>query len=332
MDEFGLIKTYFKPLAADYSGSLALSDDAAIIDVPPGMQLAITKDAISEGVHFLGEENPSLIAKKLLRVNVSDLAAMGASPLCYFLAAMLPKETDEAWVSQFAKGLHQDQERYAIYLAGGDTIATRGKLSFSVTAVGLVEKGKALKRSGAKPGDEIYVSGTLGDSALGLMSLRTQRNNLGWVIATPNSPREDDPRFLTYRYLLPEPHIALGHRLSGIATACIDVSDGLVQDLDQLCAASHVGATIHRHLIPRSKAAQALLDKDPLLWDAVTGGGDDYQLLFTVPVEKASALRQLANDLSLPLTKIGVIGEGEETVVLDENGKPLAVAKGFQHF
>jgi len=321
MDEFGLIKKYFGPLAADYSGSLALSDDAAIIDVPPGRELVITKDAISEGVHFIGSEDAALIAKKLLRVNLSDLAAMGAKPMCYFLAAMLPKDTEEAWVAQFARGLQEDQGRYAVYLAGGDTIATQGQLSFSITALGTVEKGRALRRSGAKPGDHIYVSGTIGDSALGLKSLR------GGLSAMPEAQK-----YLEQCYLLPEPHIALGQRLYGIAGACMDVSDGLAQDLGHIAEASQVGAVIYRDHIPLSKAALALLAKNEALWSAILGGGDDYQLLFTVPAAKEKQLRTLSNDLELTLTCIGEIREGRGVAVLDGNKKPLAAAKGFSHF
>ncbi len=321
MDEFGLIKKYFVPLAAEYPGSLALTDDAALIEAPPGQELVITKDAISEGVHFLGSEDASLIAKKLLRVNLSDLAAMGASPLCYFLAAMVPKDIGEEWVRHFALGLKEDQLRYAISLAGGDTVATLGTLSLSLTAVGTVEKGRALKRSGAKIGDAIYVSGTLGNSALGLKLLR------GDIEAT-----DDIRAFLEHRYLLPEPHIALGHKLLGVANACMDVSDGLLQDLGHICEASKVGATVHRHLLPRSKAAQALLDMDGSLWDAVTGGGDDYQLLFTAPAEKEPAIHSIAHELQLPLTKIGSVQKGQGVTLLDESGKTLEAATGFKHF
>jgi thiamine-monophosphate kinase len=320
MDEFGLIRKFFGPLAAGYPGSLNLTDDAAILDVPPGKELVITKDAISEGVHFIGDENAALIAKKLLRVNLSDLAAMGASPLCYFLAAMLPKDTEEYWVAQFAHGLAEDQQRYAMYLAGGDTIATQGKLSFSVTALGLVDMGKALRRNGAKSGDKIYVSGTIGDSALGLA-----------LLSAPFTVEKANDH-LVQRYLLPEPHIALGHKLQGIASACMDVSDGLIQDLGHICTASHVGAEIHRHLIPRSKPAQAMLDKNEKLWDTIIGGGDDYELLFTLPTEKEKALAAVANELEIPLTFIGEIVSEQGVTLLDENKKPLTHVRGFKHF
>ncbi len=243
MDEFDLIEKYFKPLARGFPGSLNLTDDAAVFSIPAGCELVVTTDAISEGVHFIGDEAPELIARKLLRVNLSDLAAMGATPLCYFLAGMLPKTTEAHWVKRFAEGLAEDQKQFRINIAGGDTISTHGALSLSVTALGTVPKGKALRRSGAKPGDIIYVSGTLGDSALGL-SCHCEQSS---------ACKTQDP-FLINRYLLPEPRIALGQKLIGIANACMDISDGLVQDLGHICKASGVGATIHRDKLPLSEA------------------------------------------------------------------------------
>lgn len=317
MDEFALIKKYFAPLAAGFGGSLALADDAALIDAPPGKQLIVTKDAISEGVHFLGNEDAALIARKLLRVNLSDLAAMGAEPLCYFLAVMLPPSTGEAWVRQFAQGLREDQEQYGIVLAGGDTTATRGALSLSLTALGTVEKNGALKRSGAKPGDAVYVSGPIGDAALGLRLLQ------GTLTAPP-----DVRAYLEQRYLLPEPQLALGKKLRGIASACIDVSDGLLQDLGHICAASHVGAEVCRHLIPLSQPAREWITTDAGLWSAVLGGGDDYQLLFTVPPEKEAQLQAL----SLPPARIGVVQDGQGVRLLDESGRVLPAVPGFTHF
>lgn len=321
MDEFNLIKKYFLPLAGQYEGSLKLADDAALIAPPPGKDIVVTKDAITEGVHFLGDEDASLVARKLLRVNLSDLAAMGATPLCYFLGVMLPRDIGEEWIRHFALGLKEDQLRYSIALAGGDTVATLGAVSLSLTAMGTVEKGMALKRSGAQAGDAVYVSGTLGDSALGLKLLQGR-------LDAPEAVRE----FLEHRYFLPEPHIALGHKLLGIATSCMDVSDGLLQDLGHICEASGVAAKVHRHLLPRSKAAQALLDMDHSLWDAVTGGGDDYQLLFTVPPGRESMMHSIAHELELPLSKIGVIEKGQGVTLLDGSGKPMPAAAGFRHF
>ena len=317
MNEFSLIQKYFAPLARVYDGSLQLTDDAALLDVPEGKQLVITKDAISAGVHFIGNEDAALIAKKLLRVNLSDLAAMGATPLCYFLAIMLPKNIEEVWIARFAEGLAEDQRRYDIHLAGGDTISTHGALSFSITAVGIVEKGRALTRSSAQLGDKIYVSGSIGDSALGLQAITSS-----W----------QEAKYLVERYLLPEPRLALGQRLMGIVNACMDISDGLVQDLEHICRASGLGADLYRDRIPISAPARTLIEKDPALWNKITGGGDDYELLFTVTSDKESTLTIIANELQLPLTCIGKMRAGEGVTVLDANKTPLAVAKGFSHF
>jgi len=202
MHEFDLIDRYFKPLARGFPGSLALSDDAALMDAPAGMQFVVTKDAISEGIHFIGSEEPALIARKLLRTNLSDLAAMGAEPYCYFLSISLPVNQKselslEDWMSSFTSGLEQDQETFAVHLAGGDTTSSRSDLTLSMTAVGLVPQGKSLRRNGAKPGDTIYVSGTLGDSALGLKLLSAHK----------------EEEYLVTRYLLPQPRLALGMKL-----------------------------------------------------------------------------------------------------------------------
>lgn len=326
MNEFSLIDRYFKPLAASFPGSLHLSDDAAILSLPPGQELVVTKDAISQGVHFIGDEAPELIAKKLLRVNLSDLAAMGATPLCYFLAVMLPPHPNplpqagegsaegagEGWLSRFTAGLAEDQTEFGIALAGGDTIATHGPPSFSITAVGTVPTGHALRRNGAKGGDSIYVSGTLGDSALGLHLLR--------------HPRAGGDPFLINRYLLPQPRLTLGQKLRGIASACMDISDGLVQDVGHICAASGVGAIIERNKLPLSSAARRIIETDNALWDAPLSGGDDYELLFTVPPNKQQIVPS-------DCTCIGVIKNSSGVSVLDDKGQLITLSqKGFRHF
>ncbi len=313
MDEFSLIAKYFKPLAANFAGSLNLSDDAAIISPPEGCELIITKDAISEGIHFIGNESPDLIASKALRVNLSDLAAMGAQPLCYFLALMLPKNTSEQWLEKFASGLKQTGEEFSIHLAGGDTTATNGNLSISITAIGSVPKGVALRRNGAKIGDDIYVSGTLGDSALGLQLLSSRAQ-----------PRDLDKDFFINRYLTPQPRISLGVSLRTIANSAMDISDGLAQDLGHICTASNVGAVIYSDKIPTTNKQQL---------EAALSGGDDYELLFTAPPEKSETIKNLAKKLSLPLTCIGKITSGNSVQVLDENGKEITLnKKGFSHF
>jgi len=317
MDEFSIIAKYFKPLAANFAGSLNLSDDAALLSPPEGHELVITKDAISEGIHFIGNESPDLIAGKALRVNLSDLAAMGAEPICYFLALMLPKNTTEDWLEKFAQGLKTTQDEFSIYLAGGDTTATNGSLSISITAIGSVPKGKALRRSGAKIDDDIYVSGTLGDSALGLQ-----------LLLNPTSHIPNPSSLLINRYLTPQPRISLGIHLRDIATACMDISDGLAQDLGHICTASHVGATIHSPLLPLPLGEGGVRAIETALT-----GGDDYELLFTAPPAKKTIIEQLAKTLQLPLTCIGKITAGNNVQILDENGKTIELdKKGFSHF
>lgn len=322
MDEFGLIRTYFSPLASGFPGSLNLTDDAALIDVPAGKQLVITKDTINEGVHFLGTEEPALIARKLLRVNLSDLAAKGAAPLCYFIGASFPQEIDERWIEAFAEGLKQDQQEFSIHLAGGDTTKTLGMLNLSLTAVGLVDAGKMLKRSGAQVGDDIYVSGTIGDAALGFMSLNGELN--------PNFERDDE---LEQRYFLPQPRVALGQRLVGIANSCMDVSDGLVQDLGHICTASDVASTIQLPTIPLSRSGSKLAERYPELWERIITGGDDYELVFTASATSEHALFALAQETHTSIAKIGTVTEGRGVAVLNAHGTPISLHKtGYKHF
>lgn len=324
MREFELIASCFAPLAKDFSGSLGLRDDAAFLTIPDTDALVITKDALCAGVHFLGTEDPGRIAKKALRVNLSDLAAKGAAPLCYFLALMLPGDMPAEWVARFAQGLGEDQQHFSIALAGGDTTLTRGPAAVCITALGTVRKGQGLLRSGAQPGDRVYVSGTLGDSALGLALLQ---DRLG-VDVPPQAARR-----LEERYFLPQPRVTLGRKLPGLAHACMDVSDGLVQDLGHLCAASQVGAVLHRADLPLSEAAAPVIDAAPDWWRAPLCGGDDYELLFTAPASAQAGIAVLSQALQLPLTPIGEIIRGAGVTVCDAQGKDVTPAQGgWQHF
>lgn len=306
MTEFDLIKKYFAPLAKDFPGSLNLSDDAAILDIPEGYDLVITKDAISEDVHFLKGTDAALVAQKLLRTNLSDLASMGAAPLCYFLSVALPKPISEDYLSRFAEGLAQDQKVFGITLAGGDTTATHGTPTFSLTAHGLVKKGRALRRSGAKTGDSIYVTGTLGDAALGLASLRAKRSN----------------PFLTNRYHLPQPRLKESEQLLGLATSCIDISDGLLADMGHVCTASNVGAELDLEALPLSKEAREIITLDPDLKPLIYSGGDDYELLFTLP---PGMLPPFA------ATRIGKVTPGKDVTLLSEGREIHVASKGYSH-
>lgn len=323
MSEFDFIRRYFAPLAKRHAGAFSLSDDAAVVQIPKGHELVVTKDAIVEGVHFLGDENPALIAQKLLRVNLSDLAAMGAEPYAYALAVMLPPRADEVFIKAFTRGLAKDQKKFGITLLGGDTVAAPTHLCFSLTAFGKVKKGEALRRNGAKVGDIIYVSGTAGDSALGLKLLRW-----GMPCRDPKARK-----FLEKRYYLPEPRIALGLKLRKLAHAAVDISDGLVADLSHICECSSVGARIYQDKIPVSQAFNAVVGKKPeKRLDALTGG-DDYELLFTVAPADARKIAALSKTLQLSLTEIGRIEKGCGVRVIGENGAPLALERmGFVHF
>jgi len=316
MDEFSLIARYFAPLAP--AGALGLKDDAALLNVASGHELVVTADAIAQGVHFTGEESPDLIARKLLRVNLSDLAAKGATPLGCLLTLALPEKINEAWIAQFAKGLEQDTQHFALPLMGGDTIRTKGTLTCSLTAMGTVEIGKALLRSSAKADDAIYVTGSLGDGALGLKAVKGELNFLGAA--------EQD--FLKQRYLLPEPRLEIGRKLLGIAHACMDVSDGLLQDMGHICNASSVGAEIYRDALPLSAAARACVEKYPDWLEDIYTGGDDYELLFTVSLEKESYLE------NLPVTRIGKVTVTGKTELWDKpGGRQLPVTRtGYRHF
>ncbi len=314
-DEFTLIARYFRPLTAGSPGALDLGDDAALLDVPEGRRLVVTADALVAGVHFFPEDAPDLIARKMLRVNLSDLAAMGAVPVGYLMTCAFPRTLTETWLAGFSAGLARDQMEFGIKLLGGDTVSTPGPLTLSVTAIGSVEPGKELRRSGARAGDVIAVSGTIGDSALGLARLQ---GRIG--------PFFGDEELIE-RYLLPQPRLALARRLIGLATSAMDVSDGLVADLGHICEASDLSATIEATKVPLSKPARQLLDDDPQRLLTILTGGEDYELLFTIPAERSAELARL------PVTIIGRMEAGQGTTVVDAGGHKIETGKGgFQHF
>ena len=253
--EFELIARYFAPLAAGAPGAASLADDVALITVAAGEDLVLKSDAIVAGVHFTGQEPARLIARKLLRVNLSDLAAKGARPLGYLLTAVFPQDVEEEWIADFAGGLAEDQWQYGLSLLGGDTTATPGPLTLSMTVVGAAARGRTPRRSDGKKGDSILVSGTIGDGALGLRAARGQIEGLS---AQAN-------RFLQDRYQLPEPRLALGRALveSGIVHASMDISDGLIADLGHICQQSGLAAEVQWSQVPLSAAARAALGLRP---------------------------------------------------------------------
>ncbi|OAN50622.1 thiamine-phosphate kinase [Magnetospirillum moscoviense] len=322
-DEFALIAELFAPLAASYPGALGLTDDAALLEVPDGQQLVVTVDAMVAGVHFLPDDPPDLVARKLIRVNLSDLAAKGAVPFAVLLAASFPTDVSMAWLTTFAAGLKQDVESYAIALIGGDTVSTPGPLTLSLTAFGRVEAGRALLRRHAQVGDRLWVSGTIGDGALGLLAAQ------GGLLDLSAEHRDA----LADRYRLPRPRSLLGPRLVGVARAAMDVSDGLVQDLGHLCRASGVGAVVEADKVPLSAAARAVVAADQSRLATVLTGGDDYELLFTAPREGTDLLLTLARETDTSLTEIGCITAGTGVTVLDRDGQAVLLPRqGWRHF
>src|ERR1700680_1819327 len=244
LGEFELIAKLFAPLAAKAEGAFGLMDDAAILRHSPGEELVVTVDALVESVHFRRDDPADLIAAKTLRVNLSDLAAKGASPLGYLMALSLPGWVDDAWLERFAAGLSQDQNRYGVNLLGGDTTSTPGPLMVSISAFGSIGVGKMIRRAGAKSGDRVFVSGTIGDAGAGLSILS----------GSESAPSEEDKATLVARYRLPEPRLSLGRRLIGLASAALDVSDGLLADLNHIAEISGVRILVDASRIPLSSA------------------------------------------------------------------------------
>jgi thiamine-monophosphate kinase len=319
--EFERIADYFAPLAVGYPEAFGLRDDAALISHNVGQSLVVTTDTIVEGVHYIGDESADMIARKLLRVSLSDLAGMGAAPLAYTLNVTLPCEIQDQWLASFVSGLKKDQNEFEVDLIGGDSVSTTGPTVLSATLFGLVAKGQAVRRAGASIGDGIFVSGTIGDGALGL---KVADGSI--ELADETAARE-----IVGRYRLPQPRCTLGLRLADVATAGADISDGLLADLDNITAASGVGAEIALDRVPLSSPAREILALHPDLCALVVTGGDDYELIFTS--SKAQAVSDLSLELGLPITQIGTIVSGQGVKVLDFRDDTVPFDKfGYRHF
>jgi thiamine-monophosphate kinase len=303
--EFEIIRRFFDRPAKH--ALVGIGDDCALLRPDAGLELAVTTDMLVEGRHFLPGADPQALGHKALAVNLSDLAAMGAAPRWATLALALPA-ADERWLAGFAQGFFALAERHGVDLVGGDT--TRGPLlTINVTALGEVPSGVALYRAGARPGDDIWVSGELGGAALAL--------------AQPGLAAVAD------RLHRPEPRVELGERLRGLAHAAIDVSDGLAGDLGHILERSQVGAVIEYASVPRPAAFEKFRDLER---DCVLSGGDDYELLFTAAQPQRREIESLGRELKIPLSRIGAIQAGAKLVVLDAAGKPMAHRGGFDHF
>jgi thiamine-monophosphate kinase len=320
-----LIARYFRPLAR-HPGAFGLEDDAAVLVPPPGFDLVLKADAIIAGVHFFAHDPPGSVACKALRVNLSDLAAKGAIPSGFLLSLALPAELGDSWLAAFAEGLGMDAEYYGCPLLGGDTDRTPGPLVISIAVVGVVPGGAMVRRSGAQPGDAVFVSGTIGDAALGLKLRREPE------LASRLRPQARD--WLASRYLLPQPRLDLGPALLHHASAAMDVSDGLAGDLAKLCRASGVSAEVEIGRVPFSDAARETIALDPGACDRALTGGDDYEVLCTLRAEKAGAFRAAAAEAGVDVTEIGRIVPGHAPPAFREvGGRPRAFeTPSFSHF
>ncbi len=323
--EFALIADLFAPLTKDAAGALGLLDDAALIDVPPGRQMVAAADTLMAGIHFRLDDPPDLVARKALRVNLSDLAAMGAAPLGFLQTLALSDAINDAYLEKYTAGLSVDIDYFGVPLLGGDTTAGAGPFTITIAALGTVEKGQALLRSGAGVGDVLCVTGTIGDSALGLACFNGELNL-----------RAQFSEQLRVRYRLPLPRVKFAQGLVGLATACVDISDGLVADVGHICAVSGVSAVIDQGAVPLSDGAEAAIAQDAKWWQHIFGKGDDYELAFTVSPGELGKAVALGSENSVSVTAIGriaeVTGDRVGAVVTDSAGAEIQIsAAGFRH-
>ncbi len=321
-----LIARYFKPLAR-HPGAFGLVDDAAVIKPPPGRELVLKTDAIVGGVHFFLNDPPETVARKALRVNLSDLASKGAQPAGFLLTLALPKGIGDPWLKRFARGLGADAKRYDCPLLGGDTVRTPGPVTISIAAFGTVAEGTMVRRSGARPGDHVVVTGTIGDAALGLKLRQDKRTEKRWQLAPAMR------KHLLARYLVPEPRNALAEVIRVNASAAMDISDGLAGDLGKLCRASGVGAEIEVARVPLSMAARTALAVEPKTIETILTGGDDFEVVATVPHAALDLFLAAARVVGVPVTTIGRVTSGKGARFLKADGRALRfVRASFSHF
>lgn len=328
VSEDELIARYLAPLAGP--GGLGLRDDAALATPQAGYDLVVTKDMLVAGVHFFAGDPPDVIARKALRVNLSDLAAKGATPIGFLLGLALPTDWTEAWLETFVGGLAEDARHFACPILGGDTVAMPGPLTLSITAFGEVAAGRMVPRTGTRPGDLLYVTGTIGDAALGLRLRRDEREDAGWTHAL--APALCDA--LLARHLLPEPRLAMAQALRDHARAAMDVSDGFLGDLTKMLRLEGLTATLAAGDIPLSPAVGAAVAMAPNLFPIALCWGDDYEILCAVAPDAAVAFEAAAARAGVSLARIGtaVAGAGD-VCILDSAGAALHFGPaGFQHF
>jgi thiamine-monophosphate kinase len=325
--EDAIILGTFAPLARGFAGAFGLQDDCALITPQPGTELVLKTDPVAEGVHFLPDDAPEDIAWKALAVNISDLAAKAATPIGYLMALSLPEPPSADWLAAFARGLEQAQERFGCHLIGGDTDRRPGPLTITITAVGWVPQGQMVRRGTALAGDAVFVSGTLGDAALGLALRRNAALAAAWGLSAAEG------RHLRQRYLRPEPRLGLAEALREHASAAMDISDGLAKDLGRLCRASGCAGRVRLADLPLSPAAAKALAADPGLVEAVAGGGDDYEILAAVAPEKASDFVAAAGRSGIAVAHIGALTDGSGVVLDGPDGRPVSLrSPGWDHF
>lgn len=325
--EEDLIQTFLAPLAAGMPGAFGLADDCAIIAPPPGEEIVLNTDAVAAGVHFFADDRPADIAWKALAVNASDIAAKGARPLAYLMALAFPEAPSRSFMADFAAGLAEAQQAFGCHLAGGDTDRRPGPFSVTIMLAGTVPQGRMVRRGAARAGDLIYVSGTLGDAALGLKL----RLDLRSAVASRLDASDLD--LLLGRYLRPAPRLELGPALRTHASAAMDLSDGLVKDLGRMCRASAVGGVIRFADVPLSPAARKWLTHDPAAASDIVAGGDDFEILAAVPPDKAAPFETAAAAAGVRVTCIGSFVAGEGVDVRDAAGRPMQLRRpGWDHF
>ncbi|AFX99032.1 thiamine-monophosphate kinase [Candidatus Endolissoclinum faulkneri L2] len=323
IDEFNIIAKFFTPLTKNASGTFGLLEDAAVLPpISPQQEWVVTVDAIICNVHFLPNDPIELIARKALRVNLSDLAAMGATPYGYTLTIALRKNLPDSQclLKKVSNGLTIDQAEFGIHLIGGDTVSTNGPMTLAITAFGIVHKGKLLRRSAAMPGQDLWISGTIGDGAFGLKVAKGMLSKQYLELVD--------------RYRLPQPRISLGCRLSGIAAAVIDVSDGLIRDAQHIANQSNCRLVIDGSALPISESVSCIIADRSEMLKLILTGGDDYELLFTAAPDAITQIQQASYELEIPITRIGWVDSGKGVDVLDYNGTKLNLLaeSGWSHF
>ncbi len=328
IDEVDLIKTFLKPLAQGATAALNLEDDAALLKQEPGNELVISKDLLLEDIHFLKSDPPEDIAYKALAVNLSDIAAKGARPYGFLLGIGLPKAPTKEWATNFAKGLQKISQTYDCPLLGGDTTGSKSGLVISITILGSLAQGAMIKRSTAKPGDHLFLSGTIGDAALGLKLRKQPALAAQWQLDSTATT------FLIDRYTNPTPRLDLVDLLTTYASAAMDLSDGLLKDLEKLCQASKCSAQVNLSKLPLSDPLLTVVKQDESIRDLALSWGDDYEILTAVPQIKAKDFLSAAQNQGCKVTHIGQITTGLALpIYCDEDGQKITIkAKTFDHF